>query len=277
MLPAVVAVLAVTTVFGWLALSQERARTEELAANNQVLNGSLAKVQAQLDVVSQRLTALSEAAEKSAHMSQSAQPNQAAQEPSAQPVAAPAAKQVRRNPPAPKPAPARFDPRVDQLQTRVAGQEKELASTREQLAQAKQDLEGQLGSTKDELSGSIARTHDELLELKRRGERNYYEFDIYKNKEFSRVGPLGLSLRKADTKRRSYQIKFRFDDQELEKKNVNLFEPVLISAPDSAQPLQLVVNEITKDRIRGYISEPKVKQPTVARSNAQPMSLQSRQ
>jgi hypothetical protein len=113
--------------------------------------------------------------------------------------------------------------------------------------------------------------------LKRRGERNYYEFDLFKNKQFSRVGPLGLSLRKADTKRKSYQVKLRLDDQELEKKNVNLFEPILISAPDSSQPLQLVVNEIGKDRIRGYVSELKVKQPAVARSNAQPTTLQTRQ
>jgi len=275
-LPGFAAVLAITTILGWMTLSEERARTDELVANNLALNGSLAKVQAQLDVVSGRLVALSESVEKSAQVSQPEQRIQAAPEPAPQSVAV-KPRQVRRTSVAAKTAAPPPDPRVDQLQTRLAGQEKELASTREQLAQTKQDLEGRLGTTKDELSGSIARTHDELQELKRRGDRNYYEFDIYKNKEFSRVGPLGLSLRKADTKRRSYQVKFRFDDQELEKKNVNLFEPILISAPDSTQPLQLVVNEITKDRIRGYVSEPKVKQPAVARSNAQPMSLQARQ
>jgi uncharacterized coiled-coil protein SlyX len=184
-----------------------------------------------------------------------------------------------------------LDPRFDQLQSRLAGQEnrlagqenrlagqeKELASTKDQLAQARQDLEGRLGAAKDELSTSIARTHEEVLELQRRGERNIYEFDIYKNKEFTRVGPLGLSLRKADTKRRSYQLKFRVDDQELEKKNVNLFEPIMISPGGSAQPLQLVVNEITKDRVRGYISEPKMK-PALARSNSQQVpTLQTRQ
>jgi septal ring factor EnvC (AmiA/AmiB activator) len=233
-------------------------------------------VQAQLDVVSRRLAALSESVEKTAQISQPAQdidatPKAASRSPIQKP------REMRRTTPAPRPVVPRPDPQVDQLQTRLSGQEKELASTRDQLVQTRQDLEGQLGATRDELTGPIARTHDELQALERRGEMNYYEFDIVKNKEFSRIGPLALSLRKADTKRRSYQVRFRIGDKELEKKNVILFEPILISAPSSPQPLQLVVNEITKDRVRGYVSEPKVRQPAAPLSNAQPQSLQVRQ
>lgn len=283
-LPGVVAILAMTTVLGWMTLSAERTRSEDLATKNAALTGSLVRVQAQLDSVSQRLASLNETVK-------ALQPPPVPEStPAVEP--APAPKTARSSPTFRRVAPARVrqpapaaDPRIDQIrtrlagqETRLAGQEKELASTRDQLAQTRQDLEGRLGSTRDELSSSIARTHEEVLELQRRGERNIYEFDLYKNKEFSRVGPLGLSLRKADTRRRSYQLKFRVDDQEMEKKNVNLFEPILISSEGSGQPLQLVVNEITKDRVRGYISEPKVRQPALARSSSQQaQTLRTRQ
>lgn len=276
LLPAVVVVLSLTTILGWITLSAERTRSEDLAAKNLALAGSLTRVQAQLDTVTQRLASLNETV-KSLQAPPPPEPV-AATEPAPAPKTVRPSSTLRKVSAAkPKPPVQTFDPRVDQLQTRLAGQEKELASTKEQLTQARQDLEGRLGATRDELSTSIARTHEEVLELQRRGERNIYEFDIYKNKEFTRVGPLGLSLRKADTKRRSYQLKFRIDDQELEKKNVNLFEPILISSGGSSQPLQLVVNEITKDRVRGYISEPKSK-PAMARSNSQQVpTLQTRQ
>ena len=263
--PAVGVVLAVLIAFAWATVVRERSRTESLAADNRALKTSLDHVQTQLDLVSRRMSALNEA------VNEKPQITQAASEPAPRPA------QLRRISPATKPVVARPDPRVERLQVQLAGQEKELASTRDQLASTRRELEEKLGTTQDELSGSIARTHEELQDLKRRGERNYYEFDLFKNKQFSRVGPLGLSLRKADTKRKSFQVKLRLDDQEFEKKNVNLFEPILISAPDSSQPLQLVVNEISKDRIRGYVSELKMKQPAVARSNSQPLTLQTRQ
>lgn len=283
-LPAVVVVLSFTTILGWMTLSAERTRSEDLAAKNLALAGSLTRVQAQLDTVTQRLASLNETV-KTLQTPPPPEPVAAA-EPAPAPKAVRASSNLRKVSAAkPKPTRQTLDPRFDQLQTRLAGQEhrlagqeKEIASTKDQLAQARQDLEGRLGATRDELSTSIARTHEEVLELQRRGERNIYEFDIYKNKEFSRVGPLGLSLRKADVKRRSYQLKFRIDDQELEKKNVNLFEPIMISSGGASQPLQLVVNEITKDRVRGYISEPKLKQPALARSNSQQVpTLQTRQ
>jgi len=49
------------------------------------------------------------------------------------------------------------------------------------------------------------------------------------------------------------------EDNELQKKSVNLYETVWISMSDRPQPLELVVNKITKDHIEGYLSEPKYK------------------
>jgi hypothetical protein len=49
------------------------------------------------------------------------------------------------------------------------------------------------------------------------------------------------------------------DDNQMQKKSVNLYEPVWINIEDRPQPVQLVVNQIGKDQIQGYISEPKYK------------------
>ena len=134
-----------------------------------------------------------------------------------------------------------------------------LFAARGDLDKTRDDLQGAISSTHDELSGSIAKSHEEIMALQKRGERNYYEFDLAKGKNYQRVGPLNLSLRKSNTKRKSFDMMMLVDDNQLQKKNVNLYEPVWINLSDFPQPLELVVNQIGKDTVHGYLSEPKYK------------------
>jgi len=160
------------------------------------------------------------------------------------------------------------DPRFEQLESRISDQHKELVEARDNLQSkldsTRDDLQGRLDSTRDELGTSIAKNHDELVLLQKRGERNYHEFTIAKSKEFQVVGPVSLSLRKADTKHQNYNLAMIVADSHLEKKHVNLYEPVMISLSDRPQPVELVVNQIGKDEIRGYVSEPKYKRSELA-------------
>jgi hypothetical protein len=156
---------------------------------------------------------------------------------------------------------------MKQVQSQLADQQKQLKETQDQVAAAKSDLEGKLGSTRDELNGSIAKTHDELVDLEKRGERSYFEFDLSKSKNFQREGPIQISLRKADAKHQSYDIMMLVDDHQLAKKKVVLYEPVWLHEADQPQPVQLVVNKIDKDRIHGYVSAPKYRESELA-SNA---------
>src|SRR5262249_5852322 len=144
-----------------------------------------------------------------------------------------------------------------QLQTAVKDQQKQLKDTQDLVSKKRTDIEGELISTKDEMNGSIAKTHEELVVLQKRGERNYFEFDIAKSKSFQREGPISISLRKADTKHKSYDIVMIVDDDQLTKKKINLYEPVWIHRADDPQPVQIVVNKIGKDSIHGYVSAPK--------------------
>lgn len=149
--------------------------------------------------------------------------------------------------------------RYKELQGELADQQKQLKATQDQLAQDRSDLEGNINSTRDQLNGSIAKTHDELVALEQKGERNYYEFDLTKSKQFAHAGPVMVSLRKADTKHKSYNLAMIVDDNQMNKKNVNLYEPIWIDGGDS-QELQVVVNKIDKNHVHGYVSAPKYNQ-----------------
>lgn len=147
--------------------------------------------------------------------------------------------------------------RLRQLQTAVGNQEKKLQATQAEVTKTRSELEGNLNSTRDELNSSIARTHGELLVLEKRGERNYYEFDAAKSKQFQRTGPLSVSVRKTDVKHGCVDLMLLVNDQEISKKNVGLYEPVWIYQTKDAQPVQVVVNRIDKNLAHGYISAPK--------------------
>jgi hypothetical protein len=161
------------------------------------------------------------------------------------------AAQVRRRP--------ADDPRWQRVESRLADQEQRIAGTKQDVENTRTELEDKLSSTKGELGGSIAKTHDELVVLQKRGERNYSEFTLDKSKDFQKVGTVSLGLRKADTKHKRYNLELIVDDQKLEKKNVSLYEPVYLTLADRLQPMEVVVNQITKNEVRGYVSQPKYK------------------
>ena len=66
------------------------------------------------------------------------------------------------------------------------------------------------------------------------------------------------------------------EDNQISKKNVNLYEPILIHLRDLPQAAELVVNRIDKDKITGYLSEPKYKRSELSSAAEKPQPLQSR-
>jgi len=151
----------------------------------------------------------------------------------------------------------RDDPRWQKVQSQLDEQGRVIASTRQDLSSARSDLQGSIARSHDELQGSIARTHDELVVLQRKGERRYYEFNIQKSKQFNRAGNMSIRLRKSDAKHQYADLDLLVDDRAVTKKHVNLYEPAMFYATDNDQPAQVVINNISKDHIRGYVSEPK--------------------
>ncbi len=162
---------------------------------------------------------------------------------------------------------SRVDPRFNKLQSQLDAQGKEIDQTRSDLA----STQGDLTNTRTELTGSIAHTHDELVLLEKKGERNYVEFDIveskgffFKSKDFRRAGPFEICLKKADSKHQFADLELLVDDRTLSQKHVNLYQPVMFSTPGSPQPVEVVINEIGKNHIHGYVSAPKYSQSDLA-------------
>ncbi|HLH40084.1 MAG TPA: hypothetical protein VKX39_13125 [Bryobacteraceae bacterium] len=110
-------------------------------------------------------------------------------------------------------------------------------------------------------SGLIATNAKELAALRELGERNYTEFKIAKTKQPQRVGDLAIRLEKADPKHNRYTILVTADDKTVEKKDKTVNEPVQFLLARASQPYELVVNDIKKDMIIGYVASPKVQQP----------------
>jgi DNA repair exonuclease SbcCD ATPase subunit len=247
--------LATVSVSGinFAYLSSENEQNRELSVSNQTLRASMFELQNELQAVKGQLNELRIALRSPAPASSAAlsQPSKG------RPPTASRAQAL---------ATLRSDSRFNQLQKQLSEQQKQLANTREDLDKTRENLEGSLSSTKNELSGSVARNHDELVALQKRGERNYYEFHLTRSKTFERVGPLRLSLRKADIKHKRFDIMMLVDDNELQKKGVNLYETLLFNLADRPQPLEVVVNKISKDAVVGYVSEPKYKRSELSAS-----------
>ena len=157
-----------------------------------------------------------------------------------------------------------YESRLKKIQSELDAQGHAIDQTRTDLA----STQGDLSNARTELTGSIAKTHDELVSLEKRGERNYFEFDIYKTKEFKHEGPIGIRLGKANVKRGYADLMLIVDDRNLSQKHVNLYQPAMFYQPDSPQPVEIVINDISKDHIHGYVSAPKYRQSELASNNS---------
>jgi len=255
-MPIALVVLAVILVFTVTSLARERRNAAQLATANRELNLSLQEMQNEVRTVSDKLNALA------------TQPPPAAVPPAGSPAPLAASKVRARGSAARRPARKPDDTRWRQMQEQVTEQKKELADTKQQLDQTRQDLQNNLNSTRDELTSSIAKNHDELVILQKRGDRNLYEFDLERSKQFHRVGPLNVSVRGVYLKNKFYDMVMTVEDQQVERKHVSLYEPLMLRLADRPQPVELVVNRIDKNGVRGYISEPKYKNSELASTTA---------
>ncbi len=129
----------------------------------------------------------------------------------------------------------------------VNGVKGDLATTNNNLQMAR----GELGTL-------IAKNHDQIDELRRMGERDYYEFTIAGKGNKSKAGSLMIELRGTNTKRNQFTVDLYVDDMRLEKKNRSVDEPIYFYTQGTRSPLELVVNQVGKDKVVGYVSVPKV-------------------
>jgi chromosome segregation ATPase len=150
---------------------------------------------------------------------------------------------------------------VSKLNGDVSGVKNDLDETKSKLDRATGDM--------GVMSGLIARNHDDLDELKRKGDRNYYEFTLQKSKTPQHVGPVQMSVNKTDAKKSKYTMTVLADDKSIEKKDKTAGEPVQFYVKGTARyaPYEIVVFEVGKNQITGYLSTPKSAGSATAASN----------
>ncbi len=146
--------------------------------------------------------------------------------------------------------------RVGEVSTDLATVKTDAAATKAELEKTISDLK----STKGDLgiqSGLIATNGKELAALRQLGERNYTEFRLAKGrKRRVRSAISRIRLKSADMKKNRYTIELIADDKLVEKKDKTINEPVQFMLSRATQPFEIVVNEVKKDMIAGYIYIP---------------------
>jgi DNA repair exonuclease SbcCD ATPase subunit len=151
---------------------------------------------------------------------------------------------------------------VTKLGGDVTGVKNDLEDTKSKLERATGDM--------GVMSGLIARNHDDLEELKRRGDRNYFEFTLQKSKTPQRIGPVQMSLNKTDQKKSRYTVTVLADDKAIEKKDKTAGEPVqfYVKGTQHYAPYEIVVFDVGKNQVTGYLSTPKSAAGATSASNA---------
>jgi len=147
--------------------------------------------------------------------------------------------------------------RIADVSTDVGGVKTNLSATQAEL----QKTIASLKSTQGDLgvqSGLIATNGSELAALKLRGERNYVDIKLPKAKKPQRFADITLLLKSTDPKKNKYTVEVMADDKLTEKKDKSVNEPVqFYTAKGGHIPYELVINQVGKNEIVGYLSTPK--------------------
>jgi hypothetical protein len=146
---------------------------------------------------------------------------------------------------------------VDHVKTNLEDVKSNVASTQTQLDSNVADLKRAMGDM-GVMSGLIATNSKDLAALRALGERNYFEFDLSKGAT-KKVGDITLTLKKSDVKHNRFTVEVLADDRRVEKKDKTIDEPVQLYVAGNAQPYEIVVNQVKKDQVSGYLATPKIR------------------
>jgi hypothetical protein len=142
---------------------------------------------------------------------------------------------------------------AEEVNAKMGALSGDVSGVRGDLESTRKDL----GMARSEFGTLIARNHEEVEQLRRMGQRDYHEFTITKKGSKERVGEVTLELRGVNVKKNQFTVALYADDRRFEKKNRSVNEPIFFYTRGTRQPMELVVNDVSKDKITGYVSIPK--------------------
>jgi len=146
--------------------------------------------------------------------------------------------------------------KIADVSTDVGGVKTQVSATQAELQRTIADLK----STRGDLgvqSGLIATNAQELQALRRLADRNYFEFKLGKTKAPQRVGDITLMLKNTNPKKNMFSVEIMADDKLMPKKDKTINEPLQFITSKAKQPYEIVINQVQKDMIVGYLATPK--------------------
>src|SRR5713226_6299842 len=206
----VIAALAVIGVAGYSTqsrmsqdLADQQKQNKVLTAQLEQANSRIADLKSQVEITTQRMgLTQSEIAQAKSRAETIVKEQQAAD----QKLTAQLSQAQKEN-----------EEKIGAVATEVGGAKKDIEATKTDLEATKGKLERSLGDM-NVMSGLIAHNRDDLEDLRRRGDRNYYEFTLQRSKNAQRVGPVQMSLSKVDQKKSKYTMFFFKDAPATEKR-----------------------------------------------------------
>jgi hypothetical protein len=145
---------------------------------------------------------------------------------------------------------------VSNVQTDVGGVKKDVVTTQKELSSTEQQLHAVVGDLGVQ-SGLIATNSEQLNYLKHLGDRDYFQFTVHRGESPTSISIVKLQLKKADVKHSRYTLVIYSDDKRIEKKNRDLDEPLQFYTGKTPMLFEVVVNQISKNQVSGYLSAPK--------------------
>jgi len=159
-----------------------------------------------------------------------------------------------------KEAEANTTARIDGVTADLVSIKNDVASSRYDLQQTVSELKrvtGDLGVQSD----YIATNTKELQALRSLGERNYFDFHLERTGKPQRVGEISIILKKTDPKRQKYTLEVLSGDTRTEKADRTVNEPIQFyvtkARSKGRRAIEIVVNEVRKDYVVGYLSTPR--------------------
>jgi hypothetical protein len=132
----------------------------------------------------------------------------------------------------------------------------DVTDTKNDLATTRGKLEHAIGDL-NKHSELIATSHEELEMLKHKGDRDYFEFTLKKDKDPTRLSIVSLQLKKTDPKKSKFTLYVMADDKKIEKKDRTINEPLQFYTGRDRNLFEVVINTVDKNTVTGYLSTPK--------------------
>lgn len=153
---------------------------------------------------------------------------------------------------------------ADETSTRLNGISSEVGGVRDTLASVRADATRNIDELQQaqgdvsELKNGVATNSRQIQTLRELGDKQIVEFNLTKSAGLQKVGDIKMKLNRTDEKHNTFTLEIAADDKLVEKRDrtVNELVEFFVSSKPS-QPYELVVNEVGKNTVKGYLATPK--------------------